>query len=146
MSNYEIAAITISSISIVIAIISFILSIVSNNRQRKISQGQMEIQINQMISNSKKELMDISVLIGKENQEILDQAFRTARELNLNAYEEACAKYIDNKVDKERFKRNYYVEIRRLVEYKGNNEFLNPTTSPYKCILKVYEEWNNLER
>lgn len=146
MSNYEILAIIFSSLSIFISIISFIVSNVSNNRQKKISQGQVEIQINQMISNTKKELMDISLLIAEGNKEILTQAFKSARELNMNAYDEACAKYLDNKVDKERFKRNYCVEIRRLVEDNNNSEFFNSTTSPYRCILKVYEEWNNLEK
>jgi len=146
MSNYEIVAIIFSSLSILISIISFIVSNVSNNRQKKISQGQVEIQINQMISNTKKELMDISLLIADGSKDILTQAFKSARELNMNAYDEACAKYLDNKVDKERFKRNYCIEIRRLVEDKNNSEFFNPTTSPYRCILKVYNEWNNLEK
>ena len=146
MSNYEIVAIIFSSLSILISIISFIVSNVSNNRQKKISQGQVEIQINQMISNTKKELMDISLLIADGSKDILTQAFKSARELNMNAYDEACAKYLDNKVNKERFKRNYCIEIRRLVEDKNNSEFFNPTTSPYRCILKVYNEWNNLEK
>ena len=146
MSNYEIVAIIFSSLSILISIISFIVSNVSNNRQKKISHGQVEIQINQMISNTKKELMDISLLIADGSKDILTQAFKSARELNMNAYDEACAKYLDNKVDKERFKRNYCIEIRRLVEDKNNSEFFNPTTSPYRCILKVYNEWNNLEK
>ena len=90
--------------------------------------------------------MDISLLIADGSKDILTQAFKSARELNMNAYDEACAKYLDNKVDKERFKRNYCIEIRRLVEDKNNSEFFNPTTSPYRCILKVYNEWNNLEK
>lgn len=145
MTNYEIGVFTISFISLIFSVISFGVSTFSNYRQKKISQGQMEIQINQMISNTKKEVMDISLLIADRNEEILKQAFRSARELNLNAYDEACAKYLDNKVDKERFKRNYFIEIRQLVESESNAEFFSSPATPYRCIIKVYNEWNNLE-
>lgn len=77
-----------------------------------------------------------------EMKEILSQALESAIEQNFNAYEEACAKYLDKKVDKERFKKNYIVEIRQLVERNPNKY---NTTSPYKATLRVYNEWNNLE-
>ena len=94
--------------------------------------------------------MDISVIISEklsankeEIEEALKQALKTAQEQNLNAYEEACAKYLDGKVDKERFKKNYSVEIRQLVE-KYSEKY--GATTPYKATIKVYNEWNNLEK
>ena len=110
-----------------------------------ISQGQIELQIHQMISQTKKDLLEIALRVQDGQADILKQAFETARELNLNAYDEACSKYLDKKVDRERFKRNYHVEIRQLVENPVNREKFDGVTSKYKCILKVYEEWNNLE-
>ena len=100
-----------------------------------------------MINQTKKDVRDITLTIAKksDDKDILSQAFNSAIESNLNAYEEACAKYLDNKVDKERFKRNYSVEIRQLVENTNYKKYFDATTSPYKCILKVYNEWNNLE-
>ena len=90
--------------------------------------------------------MDIALKVKDGNSDIVRQAFESARELNLNAYEEACAKYLDGKVDKKRFKKNYHVEIRNLVENDNNKDKFDGVTSKYKCILEVYEEWNNLEK
>ena len=145
MSVYEIIAIVISVFGIVLSVISLIKS----NKADKISQGQIELNIHQLISGTKKDVLDLTLMITEklspnqnEMKDILNQALESALEQNFNAYEEACAKYLDKKVDKERFKKNYIVEIRRLVEQ--NPDKYN-TTSPYKATLKVYEEWNNLE-
>lgn len=145
MSVYEIIAIVISFIGIVLSVISLIKA----NKADKISQGQIELNIHQLISGTKKDVLDLTLMITEklspnqnEMKEILNQALELAREQNFNAYEEACAKYLDKKVDKERFKKNYIVEIRRLVE---RNPDMYNMTSPYKATLKVYNEWNNLE-
>lgn len=149
MTPYEIIAIIISALGIIISIIS----ICRASKAHKISQGQIELSIHQLINQTKKDVMDVSITIAEKcsdndfnMKEILKKAFNTANERNLNAYEEACAKYLDNKVDKERFKKNYHIEIRRLVEDSNNKEKFNATTSSYKAILKVYNEWNDLER
>lgn len=146
MSPYEIVAIVISVISIIMSVISLIKAWKAD----KIAQGQIEISIHQLINQTKKDVMDISVIISEklsankeEIEEALKQALKTAQEQNLNAYEEACAKYLDGKVDKERFKKNYSVEIRQLVE-KYSEKY--GATTPYKATIKVYNEWNNLEK
>lgn len=146
MTLYEFLAIGISCIGVGISIISLLKS----NSANKISQGQIELSIHQLIQQTQKDVMELSLRIADQEDpeegknEILLQVFKTAFEQNLNAYEEACAKYLDGKVDRERFKRNYIIEIRRLVEeYK---EKFDSTTTPYKCILKVYKEWNDLEK
>ena len=146
MSLYEIVAVVISVISIIMSIISLIKAWKAD----KIAQGQIEISIHQLINQTKKDVMDISVIISEklsankeEIEEALKQALKTAQEQNLNAYEEACAKYLDGKVDKERFKKNYSVEIRQLVE-KYSEKY--GATTPYKATIKVYNEWNNLEK
>lgn len=147
MSLYEIVAVVISVISIIMSIISLIKAWKAD----KIAQGQIEISIHQLINQTKKDVMDISVIVSeklsanKEEIEALKQALKTAQEQNLNAYEEACAKYLDGKVDKERFKKkkNYSVEIRQLVE-KYSEKY--GATTPYKATIKVYNKWNNLEK
>lgn len=146
MSLYEIVAVVISVISIIMSIISLIKAWKAD----KIAQGQIEISIHQLINQTKKDVMDISVIVSEklsankeEIEEALKQALKTAQEQNLNAYEEACAKYLDGKVDKERFKKNYSVEIRQLVE-KYSEKY--GATTPYKATIKVYNKWNNLEK
>ena len=148
MSPYEIVAVIFSSIGLLISIIS----IVRANSAHKIAQGQIELNIHQLLNQTKKDVMDITIVIAEkcsnDDQDmkgVLTQALNTANERNLNAYEEACAKYLDNKVDKERFRKNYHIEIRQLVEDANNKDKFDATTSPYKAILKVYKEWNDLE-
>ena len=72
--------------------------------------------------------------------------FDLAIENNLNAYEEACAKYLDNKVDKVRFKKTYISEIRQVVENVELKKYFDAVSSKYKAILKVYYEWENHEK
>lgn len=148
MTPYEIIAVVISSIGLLISIIS----ILKANAAHKIAQGQIELNIHQLLNQTKKDVMDITIVIAekcsRDDQDmkgVLNQALNTANERNLNAYEEACAKYLDNKVDKDRFKKNYHIEIRQLVEDDNNKNKFDATTSPYKAILKVYKEWNDFE-
>lgn len=149
MSLYEVIAIIVSSFGLIISIISIFISL----NAHKISQGQIELNIHQLINQTKKDVSEITRIISEtcsETEEEKKQAFlgelNVAIERNINAYEEACAKYLDNKVDKKRFEKNYHIEIRQLVEDKNNKERFDSTTSPYKCILKVYELWNNHEK
>lgn len=122
-------------------------SLVNAYNAYKISQGLLEVNVHNMIYQTKKDVMQISLAIAEKGNENLmfTEVLNSAIESNLNAYEEACAKYLDKKVDKKRFKRNYCVEIRQLVENKNYKNYFDANASSYKCILKVYKEWNNLE-
>lgn len=167
MTNCEIIAVIISGLSLLASIVFGVITIKKSNKandiakeankisknNEKIAQGQIELYINQLISQTKKDVMDISLKVAdscindiENRNSLLTKALNSAIEINLNAYEEACAKYIDNKVDKARFKKNYMVSIRQEVENPINKERFNATTSPYKAILKVYDEWFNLEK
>ena len=90
------------------------------------------------------------ILIDNEKdsqlQTVYQKMFDAAQEDLRNAYEEACSRYLDEKVDKERFKRMYYSEIQSLVENKDQIEYFDTVKSRYKCILKVYKEWFDLEK
>lgn len=149
MTNYEIVAIVISILGLFISVIS----IIRAKNAHKIAQGQIELNIHQLLNQTKKDVIDIALVIAEkcsgneqEMRSAIAKAFDTANERNLNAYEEACAKYLDNKVDKERFKKNYHIEIRQLVEDTNNQSKFDANTSTYKAILKVYKEWNDLEK
>lgn len=168
MSSYEITAIVISIVALVTTGINIILYVVLTNKyhslveeqneiskeQNKISQGQAETQMRELIMNAKWELNEsseklVKAKINTENNtlcNVYQQLFDVAQEDLRNAYEEACSRYLDEKIDKERFKRMYLVEIRNLVENKDQEEYFHPSKSRYKCILKVYDEWNNLEK
>jgi len=113
----------------------------------RLSNGNLEIQLREMISGSNKLLCSVlQSLYSKEDDPDEKKGLETsmmklADQEILNAYEEACMKYLDGKVDKERFKNTYVDEIRKIVK---NNEAKFGTTS-YTAISKVYKEWNDLE-
>lgn len=151
MTPYEIISVVISLIALIVAVFSYL-------KVTSLSMGNIELYINERITNTKERVSDISMqmapLLAKKSRSEEEEAqhqiyvrnLRTAIENNLNAYEEACAKYRDNKVDRKRFVKNYRTEIRQLVENKHHKKYFDGVTSRYKAILEVYSEWENLEK
>lgn len=123
--------------------------------------GMVELEMRQAIENAKSKVNDISIimapLVAKEDGEqdmtpedsktllIYQKNFNAAVQTLMNTYDDACSKYVDGKVDKVRFKKNYRFEIRNLLENKDLKEYFDPLTSRYKPILNVYAEWENME-
>lgn len=155
--------------SLIVAIIALIKSnLFSKNSLNKseiqnlIAMGNLEVTISERISNSRDKVGDITMIISplvskkklgsitKDEELTLEAQIKvldSAVENNLNAYEDACSKYLDNKIDIERFKKTYHTEVRQLVENQNlNSVYFNPLTSKFKAIMKVYDEWNNLEK
>ena len=141
MSTYEKCTLIISGLALLLSIYALYRS----SKADKISAGQIEISIHQLITQAKKDIAELTMKVAEQDKDVLIQLIEEAYERELNAYEVACAKYLDGKVDKERFKRNYHIEIRQLVEDDKFKKY-DSTSSPYKCILNVYKEWNDLER
>lgn len=155
-------------ISIGIAFIALILSALnyykyktlqkeSNNLQKKYNemvntqtltaQGALETQVRATISEAYKQVVDMAVILQKEPGNVeLQRIYRSTEEVYRNAYEDACAKYIDGKIDKERFKKMYLGEILRLVEEEPHREAYATNQTTYDCTLKVYNEWLHPER
>lgn len=125
-----------------------------------IAVGQAETQLRALIINSQQWMDQCNVLIvtfrkGRKEEELSSDEksiyevhlanYDKAVAQHLNSYEDACAKYIDKKIDTRRFKMNYSSEILHLCEKERGtiHKFLHPrTTSSYKAIWTVYEEWN----
>jgi hypothetical protein len=148
-------------LSLIGAGIAIIISIVAIAKSNATNMATVEILINERITATKEKVMDVTTTLAPYNVrqkngtlseddkgilEIYEKQFNTAVENNLNAYENACAKYIDKKVDRVRFKKEYYAEIRALVEKECYKQYFDPTTSKFKAILKLYKEWCDLER
>mgnify|MGYP006916065956 CR=1 FL=1 len=113
--------------------------------QTDFAAGQVEIAIRTMISNARNNYLIAAKENSNEDAALSKQILNASLEDWLNAYDEACAKYLDCKIDKERFKKMYSVEIKRIVEEEGTKPYYDSITSSYKSTLKVYNEWNNLE-
>jgi hypothetical protein len=77
----------------------------------------------------------------------LTLAWEDSYEVLLNAYELACGMYLDDKLDKERFKRQYHDELRGLMSstFEPVRNRLHRPDTPYRAFRKVYDQWFNLE-
>ena len=91
--------------------------------EMEMQKGQVEMQIREMISSARARYQDkVFLMRDLENDEIKIALMDAAHEDFLNAYDEACAKYIDSKVDRLRFKKLYHDEIRQLVTDTVNTD------------------------
>jgi hypothetical protein len=79
---------------------------------------------------------------------MLQHRLAYAVEENLNALELACGLYVDDKVDRRRFKLFYKDEIAEVCKSREPEyvKRLQPVeTSQYNLIWRVYREWNPRE-
>ncbi|MBQ6743526.1 MAG: hypothetical protein IJR05_02070 [Acidaminococcaceae bacterium] len=138
----------ISDIVAILALIVSALSLKKSSEATKvsnnISKGQAEIEIRNMITSAKRYYQEKSLaLISDPNNAGLQQLVASALEEVMNTYDEACAKYLDGKVDKERFKETYKDEVFNLITDAGVKSKYEGPQSKYKATVTVYEEWKN---
>ena len=127
--------------SFIISIIAIVISLISLYQSNKSANGQIEIDIRNMITSARNRYEDL-VLDNRDN-DIYILIVKSSLENLINVYDEACSKYLDNKVDKKRFKKLYYTEIKNLVENKETKPYYDTITSKFQDTIKVYKEWNN---
>ena len=151
MSISDIITLLIGMGTIVTAVAAVIISM-NNNR---LAHGQVEIQIRERITNARnryedkvfeyrRDLANISEVHGfTPIRFLLKNLFDSARDELLNSYDEACQKYLDGKVDKKRFEKSYYTEIRRIVnEFKDD---IYKDAENYQALKKVSKQLLNRE-
>lgn len=158
MSNYEIASLVVAVIAIIVSVIALQKSSAVSQETLKLSHGMTELEVTNMITGTRRRVEDITILMlplvtkmsrsDEESKQLegYKRVLKAAMESNVNAYEAACAKYLDGKIDKVRFRKSYKIEVRNLVQDPNHREFFDAITSSYKAILKVYDEWENLEK
>lgn len=116
---------------------------------KKQSDAQMEIAVREMISSARSNLRQIIITDTSVKEALLNEAkakealLNEAKEELLNAYDEACAKYIDKKIDKKRFKRMYYGEIKNIVKDNEFQKMINWPKSKFPHIVQVHQEWDS---
>ena len=105
------------------------------------------MQIRSMITSAKSHFSEMSnQLAANPDNETLKASVSAALEDIANAYDEACMKYLDGKVDKARFKRAYINEIKNWVEDDVVKDKYVMPQSKFHATVKVYNEWYNLEQ
>lgn len=140
----DIAALILSTITATVSAIAAILTYLNG---KKTAYGNIELQIRSMISEAKyRQIQFAEKLSCDPDNEYVKSQFAALNEELLNAYDEACAKYLDRKVDKERFRKMYFHEIKQLVECNDYSNEYDKVSSRYIATIKVYQEWVNLEK
>lgn len=137
-------------ITLILGITSFITAcctILLSFRYNKLIQGQVEMQIRERITNARIRYEDLIMHYqSKLGDELIKNVYESTKEEFLNSYDEACQKYLDKKVDKERFRKSYFTEIQSIVENETFKHKYDTQSTPYKATVKVYNEWFNLEK
>lgn len=159
-------SIIISIIALAVAFWAAWTSKKASYKANQISMGELEKSIRDFISQARRNMEDkamhlMTVLKGRRSNELetnekfifeaIKKVYKSAIEDWLNAYEEACAKYLDGKIDKDRFHKTFKTEIKNIIEGEKENkemyELIHPEeTSHYKAIWEVYKEWENEAR
>ncbi|MBD5113556.1 MAG: hypothetical protein HDT42_13645 [Ruminococcaceae bacterium] len=145
MQTNEIITLVLGAVSFFTACGTILLSFKYN----RLVQAQVEMQIRERITNARIRYEDLIINHMDQivsNNELINKVYESTKEEFLNAYEEACQKYLDKKVDKVRFKKSYFTEIQSIVENQDFKSKYDTKSTPYKATVKVYEEWFNLEK
>ena len=127
----------LSICSLLFSLVSLIISIISMRQTQLISYGQLETDLRLLLSDAKKQLVEY---IQNNKEEIELRTLNLHKENLLNAYEELCAKYIDKKVDRRRFKKMYFSEIKNIVEDVSFKDLVG-LPGKYEAVKKVYNKW-----
>jgi len=86
---------------------------------------------------------------SQESDEFRKKVYLDAIEEYLKTFDRACIFYLDERFDKDKFIKEYKMEIRRIVEKEDMySRFFNRNiiNANFKNIQKVYEKWENIEK
>jgi|GEM_PF-1667610 len=128
------------------SLIAVVVSIFGYRNSKKTSQVSSELLIQQMISNARKDVHDLSFRLNGDDKKIGKSLLNALLEQELNVYNTACASYLDRKIDRKRFKKTYLIEIQNFFEKDSEIKKIIEKTGRYNALKKVYEEWFNLEK
>lgn len=141
---------TSDMITLILGIVSFLTAcgtILLSFRYNKLVQGQVEMQIRERITNARIRFEDLTICYREKlDNKLIISVYESTKEEFLNAYDEACQKYLDKKVDKDRFKKSYFTEIQSIVKNESFKQKYDTQSTPYKATVKVYKEWFDFEK
>lgn len=120
----------------------------------KLYQGYLEVNLRNSVINAEntihKTTIDLQFFINKFPK-ANSEKFHALEYVNLarllDTYNKICMLYLDSKLDKERCKIEYKQGVRNVVEGKYyQDNFISKKKNNYTALLKVYDEWENLEK
>ena len=110
-------------------------------------QAQVEMQISSNITRARTRYEDLILANDDNKTELYLSVLHSAKEEFANAYNEACEKFLDGKVDEIRFTKSYKDtnELRDIVDDTAFKDFYSSMQSKYPATVKVYKDWYHTE-
>ena len=149
ITAFEVLSISISILAIIASVIALMLNNKANEIQRtlvKLTQTQTETTIFGIIRDAKVKFLEIASgmanAANEDTKELLRLNAHAAIEDVCNAFESACARYLEGIVDKNHFWRMYDVELREWVNSDIARDKYIEHQSTYYATMQVYDEWN----
>lgn len=145
----DIVELVFAGLAAVVSIINVLLYLSLQGKYNKMvktqtltAQGAIETQIRSAIFDANKEMLHCAMEVEKNpTSKVAQQAYFAAEEMYRNAYEDACGKYNDGKIDQERFEKMYKQEIYKLVNDPDQSKYYATNQTPYATTVSVYKKW-----
>ncbi len=134
-------SIILFSTSITISSIIFFLNYKAIKKYNNLIAGQQALQIRSGISSARRRMEELSLQYAPNNSEIIEATFHSIKEDLCNVYDQACTLYNLDQLDKVGFKKQYFDEIKNIVEDDNFKDKYEPSTTVYPDTRKVYDEW-----
>jgi hypothetical protein len=131
-------------VSILLFFATFFYALITKD-QLLTNKGILETEIKKNIVEARLRIIEYIHKIPKKTNEddkkLYEYIIESLYEDYRNAYEDACSKYEDNKIDRSRFEKMYKDSIKQLVEDKIHQNFYVEPQTKYICTLKLYKKW-----
>lgn len=152
----DLITIFISGLAIVISILDRIANSRNNKRTDKkaekalkLAQGTIEIELRNSISNARRRVDEFGLdlqnfKLDRPDAELIahEKIFWSILEDYLNQYDRACMLYLDKKIDKKAFRREYQTELKNIITNENYKErYFNKAKPRFESVIKVYNKW-----
>lgn len=133
----------------IIALFALIFSIYSLHNSFKLSSAILENTINDKITDIYNQIMKSTKKVEKLQRKHKKRKLQNAKDMlnneleNLcNAFNVACGFYLDGKIDKKRFKREYQLMLERIMTANHYKIFIEDKVA-YSSLWAVYDKLKN---
>ena len=131
----------------IIALFALIFSIYSLHNSFKLNSAILENAINDKVTNIYNKIMKCVKRVDKLQQKHKKRKLKNAKDILNNELENlcntlnvACGFYLDGKIDKKRFKREYELMIERIMTAEHYKIFISDKNA-YSSLLTVYSKF-----
>lgn len=111
------------------------------------NKGILETEIKKNIVEARLRIIEyvhkMSENTNKDDKKLFEHIIESLYEDYRNAYEDACSKYEDKKIDRSRFEKMYKDSIKNLVEDEIHQKYYAEPQTKYTCTVNFYKKWKD---